>query len=129
MGVRSVIDDFGTGYSGLRYLGQLPVDGLKIDKSFVQGMSVTDASIIAATIAMAHSLGLTVVAEGIETDKQRQFLSSQGCDRMQGYLFAPPMPAADFEALVFGSAPSVEPPPAAIPVATLEPAARFPASL
>ena len=129
MGVRSVIDDFGTGYSGLRYLGQLPVDGLKIDKSFVQGMSVTDASIIAATIAMAHSLGLTVVAEGVETEKQRQFLSSQGCDRMQGYLFAPPMPAADFEAFVLGSSASVDPPPPAIPVATTEPAARFPVSL
>ena len=135
MGVRSVIDDFGTGYSGLRYLGQLPVDGLKIDQSFVQGMSVTDASIIAATIAMAHSLGLTVVAEGIETEKQRQFLSSQGCDRMQGYFFAAPMPAAEFEALIFGpSASAVTPPPAipppeAIPLAATEPAVRHPAPI
>jgi EAL domain-containing protein (putative c-di-GMP-specific phosphodiesterase class I) len=124
MGVRSVIDDFGTGYSGLRYLGQLPVDGLKIDQSFVQGMSVTDASIIAATIAMAHSLGLTVVAEGIETEKQRQFLSAQGCDRMQGYLFAPPMPAAEFEALVRRSTTSETPTLPAIPLASIPAAGR-----
>jgi EAL domain-containing protein (putative c-di-GMP-specific phosphodiesterase class I) len=108
----------------LRYLGQLPVDGLKIDQSFVQGMSVTDASIIAATIAMAHSLGLTVVAEGIETEKQRQFLAAQGCDRMQGYLFAPPMPAADFEAMVLASLVPSASPVAAIPMAATQPAAR-----
>jgi diguanylate cyclase (GGDEF)-like protein len=95
LGVRSAIDDFGTGYCGLRYLGSLPVDALKIDKSFVQGMTPSDAAIVAATIAMGHSLGLSIVAEGVETEDQRRFLEAQGCDRIQGYLIGRPMPAAD----------------------------------
>ena len=93
IGVRCAIDDFGTGYCGLRYLGSLPVDALKIDRSFVQGMTPSDAAIIAATIAMGHSLGLTVIAEGVETEEQRRFLTDQGCDRIQGYLTGRPMPA------------------------------------
>ena len=93
LGVRSAIDDFGTGYCGLRYLGSLPVDALKIDKSFVQGMTPSDAAIVAATIAMGHSLGLSIVAEGVETEDQRRFLESHGCDRIQGYLLGKPMPS------------------------------------
>jgi diguanylate cyclase (GGDEF)-like protein len=95
LGVRSAIDDFGTGYCGLRYLGALPVASLKIDQSFIQGMTPTDAAIVAATIAMGHSLGLTLVAEGVETAEQRRFLTAQGCDRIQGYLLGRPMPAED----------------------------------
>lgn len=98
MGVRSAIDDFGTGYCGLRYLSALPVAALKIDRSFIQGMTPSDAAIVAATIAMGHSLGLRIVAEGVETAEQHRFLADQGCDRIQGYLFARPMPAAEIEA-------------------------------
>ena len=98
MGVRSAIDDFGTGYCGLRYLSVLPVAALKIDRSFIQGMTPSDAAIVAATIAMGHSLGLRIIAEGVETPEQHRFLADQSCDRIQGYLFARPMPAADMEA-------------------------------
>jgi predicted signal transduction protein with EAL and GGDEF domain len=93
LGVRSAIDDFGTGYCGLRYLSTLPVDCLKIDQSFIQGMTPSAAAIVAATIAMGHSLGLTLIAEGVETAEQHRFLLTQGCDRVQGYLFGRPMPA------------------------------------
>ncbi|MEO7427942.1 MAG: EAL domain-containing protein, partial [Acidimicrobiales bacterium] len=93
MGVRSAIDDFGTGYCGLRYLGSLPVATLKIDQSFIQGMTPSSAAIVGATIAMGHSLGLTLIAEGVETEEQRRFLTDQGCDRVQGYLFGRSMPA------------------------------------
>ncbi len=95
MGVRSAIDDFGTGYCGLRYLSALPVASLKIDRSFIQGMTPSAAAIVAATIAMGHALGLTLVAEGVETVEQRRFLTAQGCDRVQGYLLGRPMPAED----------------------------------
>jgi len=96
MGVRSAIDDFGTGYCGLRYLGSLPVASLKIDQSFIQGMTPSSAAIVAATIAMGHSLGLALIAEGVETIEQRRFLTEHGCDRIQGYLVGRPMPAAEF---------------------------------
>jgi EAL domain-containing protein (putative c-di-GMP-specific phosphodiesterase class I) len=97
LGVRAAIDDFGTGYCGLRYLSVLPVAALKIDRSFIQGMTPSDAAIVGATIAMGHSLGLSIIAEGVETEDQRRFLADQGCDRLQGYLLGRPMPA---EALV-----------------------------
>ncbi|MGQ0432074.1 MAG: putative bifunctional diguanylate cyclase/phosphodiesterase [Microthrixaceae bacterium] len=95
MGVRSAIDDFGTGYCGLRYLGSLPVASLKIDQSFIQGMTPSSAAIVAATIAMGHSLGLTLIAEGVETPEQRRFLTEHGCDRIQGYLVGRPMPSTE----------------------------------
>jgi len=98
LGIRASIDDFGTGYCGLRYLSTLPVDNLKIDKSFIQSMTPANASIVAATIAMAHSLGLTVTAEGVEANEQRAFLRSRRCDQFQGYLLARPMPEAQFRA-------------------------------
>jgi diguanylate cyclase (GGDEF)-like protein len=91
LGVRSAIDDFGTGYCSLRYLSALPVASLKIDRSFVQTMTPTGAAIVAATIAMGQSLGLTLVAEGVETPEQQRFLVDQGCERAQGYLFGHPM--------------------------------------
>jgi diguanylate cyclase (GGDEF)-like protein len=96
LGVRSAIDDFGTGYCGLRYLSTLPVDCLKIDQSFIQGMTPSAAAIVAATIAMGHSLGLSLVAEGVETDEQHRFLRAKGCDRIQGYLIGRPVPADEF---------------------------------
>jgi diguanylate cyclase (GGDEF)-like protein len=97
MGVRSSIDDFGTGYSSLSYLTRLPVSSLKIDKCFVQQLPAAgaDASIVMAVIAMAHSLGLEVVAEGVETNEQLAFLWAHDCDLVQGYLFSKPLrPAA-----------------------------------
>jgi len=93
LGIKAAIDDFGTGYCGLQYLGDLPVSTLKLDRSFVQSMTPSNAAIVAATIAMSRTLGLTMVAEGVETEEQRRFLESQGCDRLQGYHLGRPMPA------------------------------------
>jgi diguanylate cyclase (GGDEF)-like protein len=100
MGVRWAIDDFGTGYCSLTYLSRLPVDSLKIDKTFVQSTAATDDSIVGAIIAMAHGLGLTVIAEGVERPEQLASLSARGCDLVQGFLLGPPLPAAQFEAFV-----------------------------
>lgn len=95
IGVRAAIDDFGTGYCGLQYLGDLPVSALKLDRSFVQAMTPRSAAIVAATIAMADSLGLVLIAEGVETAEQQRFLTRQGCPRLQGYHLGRPMPADD----------------------------------
>ncbi|GAC1636957.1 MAG: hypothetical protein NVS9B10_31430 [Nevskia sp.] len=100
MGVRWAIDDFGTGYCGLSYLSRLPVDTLKIDKSFVQGDVEADRTIVSAIVALGHSLGMSIVAEGVETAEQLLHLESLRCDRAQGYLFGRPMPAREFEAVV-----------------------------
>jgi diguanylate cyclase (GGDEF)-like protein len=96
-GIRISLDDFGTGYSSLAYLKRLPIDALKLDRSFVVGLphNSDDVAITNAVIAMAHSLGLQVIAEGVETEGQRSFLASRGCDAMQGYLLSKPVPAAD----------------------------------
>jgi Amt family ammonium transporter len=101
LGVRLVLDDFGTGYSSLAYLKQLPLDTIKIDRSFVTGLGDDDVNlpIVTAVLALAHGLGVDVVAEGIETTDQAQRLRELGCDRAQGFLYARPMPAD--EALVF----------------------------
>ena len=97
LGVRLSIDDFGTGYSSLAYLKQLPVDELKVDKSFVLNMSSdeNDASIVRATVSLAHDLGLEVVAEGVEDQIAQDALVKLGCEYIQGYHFARPMPAED----------------------------------
>ncbi len=92
LGVSAAIDDFGTGYCGLQYLGDLPVSTLKLDRSFVQSMTPSAAAIVAATIAMAHSLGLQLVAEGVENAEQKRFLERSGCDRLQGYHIGRPIP-------------------------------------
>ncbi len=96
MGIRLAIDDFGTGYSSLSYLKLLPIHTIKLDRTFVIDINnnTSDASICASTIALAHNLGLTVVAEGVENHSQCTLLTSQGCDIIQGYLFSKPLPAA-----------------------------------
>ena len=96
-GVRIAIDDFGTGYSSLSYLKRFPVHTVKLDRSFVKGLpdDTEDASIALAVVTMAHSLGLEVVAEGVETAAQKHFLAEHGCDQMQGYLLSRPLPAAE----------------------------------
>ena len=98
MGVRLSIDDFGTGYSSLAYLKKLPVQELKIDRSFVSGLDrdEADVTIVRSTIDLAHHMGLAVVAEGIETEAVSQRLRSFGCDQAQGYLYSRPLPAAEF---------------------------------
>ncbi|MFI4940396.1 MAG: putative bifunctional diguanylate cyclase/phosphodiesterase, partial [Burkholderiales bacterium] len=101
-GIQIALDDFGTGYSAMSYLKKFDIDYLKIDRSFIRDM-VTDSSdcaIVEAIIVMAHKLGLKVVAEGIETIEQRDLLAAAGCDYGQGYLFAKPMPAEQFQRLI-----------------------------
>jgi EAL domain-containing protein (putative c-di-GMP-specific phosphodiesterase class I) len=95
LGIRIAVDDFGTGYSSLSRLVDLPLDDIKIDRSFIRELSVSDAgaTIIKAAIAMAHGLDLNVVAEGVESPEQLAFLMRSGCDQAQGYLFSKPLPA------------------------------------
>lgn len=102
LGVRISIDDFGTGYSSLAYLKQLPVDELKVDKSFVLNMAAdeSDASIVRATVSLAHDLGLEVVAEGVEDQNSQDELQRLGCEFIQGFHFAKPMPPADLTPLL-----------------------------
>jgi EAL domain-containing protein (putative c-di-GMP-specific phosphodiesterase class I) len=104
-GVGFSMDDFGTGYSSLSQLKRLPLDQLKIDQSFVRDVldGVMDASIVRTIIALGRSLNLTVIAEGVETEEQRQFLERQGCLFYQGFLFSPALPPARFEAYVESS--------------------------
>jgi EAL domain-containing protein (putative c-di-GMP-specific phosphodiesterase class I)/PleD family two-component response regulator len=102
LGVSQALDDFGTGYSSLSYLQRLPVKRIKIDRSFVSNITSnpSDAAIVRAIIGMAHSLGLTVVAEGVETEGQLGYLRGLSCEQMQGYYFSPALPAADFATLL-----------------------------
>jgi diguanylate cyclase (GGDEF)-like protein/PAS domain S-box-containing protein len=108
LGIRISVDDFGTGYSSLSYLRRLPLDVLKVDRSFVMGMAgeggdhpARDQAIVRAVIDMAHALSLEVIAEGVEDEAQRGILARLGCDMMQGFLFSPPVPVEGLEALLF----------------------------
>jgi EAL domain-containing protein (putative c-di-GMP-specific phosphodiesterase class I) len=101
-GIGVSLDDFGTGYSSLSYLQKFNIDFIKIDQSFVRHLAPasTNLALCKAIIVMAHELGIQVVAEGIETEQQRELLTAAGCDYAQGYLFARPMAAADFDAFM-----------------------------
>jgi EAL domain-containing protein (putative c-di-GMP-specific phosphodiesterase class I) len=99
LGLSLSIDDFGTGYSSLNYLHRFPIDKLKIDQSFIKNMleDVNNLAITKAIIGLGHTLGLRVVAEGVERIEEMRMLSAAGCDEFQGYLFGKPMPADEFE--------------------------------
>ncbi len=101
-GIKVSIDDFGTGYSSLSHLKKFPIDELKVDQSFVRDLSIDkdDAAIVIAVIGMAKSLGLSVIAEGVETIQQLRFLEMLECDKIQGYYFSKPLPAAEFRKLL-----------------------------
>jgi EAL domain-containing protein (putative c-di-GMP-specific phosphodiesterase class I) len=103
-GIQVSLDDFGTGYSALSYLRHLPIDVVKLDKSFIHDLESDEsaAAIASAVIFLAHHLDLTVVAEGVETPAQLDFLRGQGCDAIQGYLFSRPLPATEIESLLRG---------------------------
>ena len=106
LGVRLAIDDFGTGYSSLSYLKRFPLDTLKIDRSFVDGLGddSQETAIVQSVIALARALNLSTTGEGIETPGQQEHLRALGCDAGQGYLFARPAPAREIEALLVGHA-------------------------
>jgi EAL domain-containing protein (putative c-di-GMP-specific phosphodiesterase class I) len=102
MGLQTSIDDFGTGYSSLGSLTKFPINTIKIDKEFIYKITtdVNAQAIIKAIIAMAHSLHIDVIAEGVETEDELAFLQSEGCDKAQGYLFSRPVPEEDFRKLL-----------------------------
>ncbi len=116
LGVRLAIDDFGTGYSSLSYLKRFPVDIVKIDRSFVDGLgdSPVDREIVAAVIRLAAAVGMQTVAEGVETPAQLEQLRRLGCSLVQGYLLAAPQPLADLERALAGAARAVPSPRSAV---------------
>lgn len=102
LGVKLAIDDFGTGYSSMAYLKDFPVDRLKIDQVFVSHLETepSNIAILKAIVALGHSLGMKVIAEGVETAYQQAFLHGIGCDELQGYFFSKPLPIEAFELLI-----------------------------
>ena len=102
MGLRVAIDDFGTGYSSLAYLKRFPLDILKIDRSFIRDIpgDRDNEAIAAAIIAMAHSLNLEVIAEGVETENQLAFVREHGCDAVQGFIFSPALPGEEIKEFI-----------------------------
>lgn len=102
LGVSVAIDDFGTGYSSLAYLSRLPIQALKIDRSFISllGLGPEHMTIVSTIISLAHALGLEVIAEGVETEAQARVLCQLDCDQMQGFLFHRPLPADDLARLL-----------------------------
>ena len=102
LGVKLSLDDFGTGYSSLSYLKRFPIDTLKIDQAFIRDVNNDheDAALVKAIIAMAHGLGMDVVAEGVEEKEQLDFLKTNACDTIQGYLFSKPVPADELELML-----------------------------
>ena len=101
-GIDHAIDDFGTGYSSLKFIKQLPINKIKIDRSFVKDITENkdDSAIVSAIIAMAHNLQLKVVAEGVETREQLEHLNNLGCNEIQGYFFSTPLPVEELEELL-----------------------------
>jgi diguanylate cyclase (GGDEF)-like protein/PAS domain S-box-containing protein len=126
LGFHLTMDDFGTGYSSLAYLKRFPFDSVKIDQSFVRGIpaSKDDSAIVEAIIAMAHSLQLNVVAEGVETKEQFDFLRKLGCDQIQGYYFSKPIPSSEVVKLLYKTMTREAAAAASVPGAELTPAGR-----
>jgi EAL domain-containing protein (putative c-di-GMP-specific phosphodiesterase class I) len=104
LGVRLSIDDFGTGYSSLAYLQNFPINQLKVDRSFVQLLPQRGETVIHAILALAHGFGLSVVAEGVEEQRQLDWLRAAGCEMVQGFLLGKPMPPPEFGARYLGLA-------------------------
>jgi len=104
------VDDFGTGYSSMSYLQRFPIDKLKIDRTFINDVTSSndDASIVSAIVSLGHTLNLKVIAEGVETPEQLEFLQMLGCDQYQGYHYSRPMPAAEFAELIRRDGPGSE---------------------
>lgn len=100
--IKLALDDFGTGYSSLHYLKKLPVDILKIDRSFISDIDYDEDefTIVKALIEVAHRLGMTVIAEGVETEQQKEKLRTMNCDHIQGYVFSKPLPSEEVERLI-----------------------------
>jgi EAL domain-containing protein (putative c-di-GMP-specific phosphodiesterase class I) len=128
IGVRIDVDDFGTGFSSLNYLKRLPIDGLKIDQSFVAGLGIdkNDSAITRAVVGLAQALDLTVIAEGVETEAQARQLIALGCQSAQGYLWSPPVPSDEAGGLVTGRPAGFG--PLAPGLATTEPSSGAPRS-